>query len=44
MSYHISVNGKRIASFDTDIDRAICLNALREWWGEGGQQFVAEND
>ena len=45
MAYYIVVNGKRIASFETDQDRDICIAALRDWWGEEmEQEFTAEDD
>lgn len=45
VEYHIRVNGNKIASFEHDADRDICIDALREWWGEENhQEFIAEDD
>lgn len=45
MEHHIKVKGKRIASFETEQDRDICLDALREYWGEEmEQEFIVEDD
>lgn len=33
MKFHILVYGKQVASFDTDRDRGICLDVLKDYWG-----------
>ncbi len=45
MKHHIRVNGQRIASFENTQDRDICLDALREYWGEEmEQEFTIEDE
>ena len=38
MMFHIFANGDLIASFKDETDRDICLDALREYWGEEMEQ------
>ena len=45
MHFHIHVKGSRIASFENEQDRDICLDALREYWGEEmDQEFTTVDD
>ena len=43
MEHRIFVNGDLKASFEEETDRDICLDALREYWGEENEQrFTTE--